>query len=550
MRIALVTQNDPFYLPLALQRFCEARRDVCAMIVLPAFNESRWATARRLYEFYGPLDFARLCARYVRAWSADRLNRLGPMTRPYSAADVARRAGVPFYRPPRINAPPFVARVREEIRPDLLVSVAASQIFRSELLSVPRLGCINLHSAPLPRYQGMMPNFWTLLHGEPEATVTVHYMDEKLDAGDILVQRSFPVGPGDSLHEVMIRSKRIGVEALLEAVEQIERGTARPRPMDPRQATYFSFPRRKHALRLRRMGRALLRGARVDEESLPRSARGAVLSSRARQRPSEGGMPGYIELYRQVRAEFARSPKSTAPWDTGNGLAGRLVFRPLGLLLAPLFIKLSLSGNVVTLLSFVMGMLGNALFLLGDPGLFLAGALCLFGFAALDFTDGLVARHQGKSTHYGKMMDLLSGVFVASFEPVFVGFGAARAGEAPAWLGTGALYLFLAAMATTLNLMSKLLAASFDLERAKVQRLGPSALEPPGTGGRGLRYRARRVLFHLTANTAQIVLLALTLAGFAFVFPLALFALASVQLAAVVLEVFRTGPKVLAVEKP
>jgi methionyl-tRNA formyltransferase len=259
MRIVLVTQEDPFYLPPALDALCAARgREIVGLIILPAFNERLTETARRLYEFYGPVDFVRLASRYVGAKLADRANRIRPFTRPFSAADVARRHGVPVYRPAKINAPVFVTQLRDDIRPDLLISIAASQILRQRVLDVPRLGCINLHSAPLPRYQGMMPNFWTMVHGEPEATVTVHYMVEKLDAGDIILQWPVPILAGDSLHDLMVRSKEIGVQAVLEAAEQIEHGTVRRRSMDPSQATYFTFPKREDARRLRRMGRALL----------------------------------------------------------------------------------------------------------------------------------------------------------------------------------------------------------------------------------------------------------------------------------------------------
>ena len=259
MRIALVTQEDPFYLPPALEGVCRARPgDVVALVILPAFNEGLAATARRLWEFYGPRDFVRLAVRYAWARAADVTNRVTPLTRPYSARDVARRHRVPVHDPPKINAAEFVAVLRDTIRPDLLVSIAASQILRPQVLSLPRYGCINLHSAPLPRYQGMMPNFWTMVHGEAEAAVTIHYMVEKLDAGEIIVQRAVPILPTDSLHDLMVRSKEIGVAALLEAIEQIERGTVRPRAMDASQATYFSFPKRADAVRLRRMGRALL----------------------------------------------------------------------------------------------------------------------------------------------------------------------------------------------------------------------------------------------------------------------------------------------------
>jgi methionyl-tRNA formyltransferase len=259
MRIALVTQEEPFYLPPALAALCAARQpDIVALIILPSFNEGLSATARRLYEFYGLWDFIRLSGRFIGAKIADKLNRLAPLTRPYSAVDVARRYDIPIYQPPKINAPEFVTALRDEIRPDLLISVAASQILKQRVLEVPPLGCINLHSAPLPRYQGMMPNFWTMLHDEPKAAVTVHYMVEKLDAGDIIVQLPVPIHPGDSLHNLMVRSKQIGVQALLEAAKQIEQGTVQGQPMDASRATYFSFPKRVDAQRLRQMGRALL----------------------------------------------------------------------------------------------------------------------------------------------------------------------------------------------------------------------------------------------------------------------------------------------------
>ena len=259
MRIAIVTQEEPFYLPPALDALCSARRDeIVGLIILPSFNEKLSDTARRLYNFYGPTDFANLAVRYGWSKLANKVNSIQPVTNPYSALDVARRHQVPVYQPPKINAKSFVQTLREEIRPDLLISIAASQILKKAVLETPPYGCINLHSAPLPRYQGMMPNFWTMMHGEPEATVTIHYMVEQLDAGDIILQRPVPILPQDSLHDLMVRSKAYGVQAILEAVDQIEAGTVQAQQMDASKATYFSFPTRDDAQKLRAQGRRLI----------------------------------------------------------------------------------------------------------------------------------------------------------------------------------------------------------------------------------------------------------------------------------------------------
>jgi len=259
MRIAIVTQEEPFYLPPALDTLCANQyNSIAALIILPSFNEKLTATARRLYNFYGVWDFVRLVVRFIWAKIADNINYFMTVTRPYSANDVARRLNIPVYRPAKINSPEFVTILQEKIQPTLLISVACSQILKKRVLEIPPLGCINLHSAPLPRYQGMMPNFWTLVHNEPEAAVTIHYMVDKLDAGDIILQRSVPIYSKDSLHDLMVRSKQIGIQVLLEAIQQIESGNVTAQPMELNQASYFSFPTRVDAERLRAQGRRLL----------------------------------------------------------------------------------------------------------------------------------------------------------------------------------------------------------------------------------------------------------------------------------------------------
>lgn len=259
MRIALVTQAEPFYLPPAVDLFCSQRgKDMVALIILPAFNEPLIDNVRRLYEFYGPSDFLKVVRRFIWAKFASNLNIFYQITRPYTIREIGRKYGIPIYQPVNLNSLNFIEVLKSEINPDLIISLAASQIFKKLILDVPRLGSINLHSAPLPRYQGMMPNFWMMLNDEAEGAVTVHLMGEKLDAGDILVQLPVPIYPSDSLHDLIVRSKKIGVQALLQAVDQIESGATKPRSMNREHATYFSFPKRDDTRKLRQKGRALL----------------------------------------------------------------------------------------------------------------------------------------------------------------------------------------------------------------------------------------------------------------------------------------------------
>jgi len=256
MRIVIVTQDEPFYLPAFLERVVQVRgKDIVGIVILKPFSKSLLAVARQMYDLYGPWDFLVYGLRFAWIKTMSALSRFLRLGGPWSVADVARRYGIPIYRPKNINNPDFLAVLSDKIRPDLIVSVAASQVFKKKILALPKYGCVNVHTAPLPRYRGMLPTFWVLLHGEKETAVTVHYMTEKLDDGDIIRQERVAILPDDTLDSLIRRTKRIGAEVLLQALEDIERGKVVRKPNDASQATYFSFPTREDARRFRALGR-------------------------------------------------------------------------------------------------------------------------------------------------------------------------------------------------------------------------------------------------------------------------------------------------------
>lgn len=258
-------------------------------------------------------------------------------------------------------------------------------------------------------------------------------------------------------------------------------------------------------------------------------------------------MSSYSELYREIKDEFSKSPKSRDPLGVDQALMGRF-YRPIGMVLAPIFIKMSFSANQVTLLSVLFGTLANILFVSGDARWFVTAALCYIVFCILDYTDGLVARHYKKSTYFGKMIDLLSGTMVASFIPFFVGYGVTKAGLLPGWMSSDH-FLFLSALASINNLVSKFLGASFSLAKAEVQNLTGQKREHVPINRKGFTFMMRRLMLHLRAATAQMALLIVTLLNVAFLFPIGLLALATFQLGVVVIEIFRTGPTALSLEK-
>ena len=146
-------------------------------------------------------------------------------------------SAVPVFQPARIRSEEAVANLRA-LAPEVIVVMAYGQILPSSVLEIPRRACLNLHASLLPRHRGAAPIQAALVAGESETGITVIYMDEGLDTGDILLQKALPILPneiGGSLHD---RLAALAPTALLEALDQLERGTAPRIAQDASQATY------------------------------------------------------------------------------------------------------------------------------------------------------------------------------------------------------------------------------------------------------------------------------------------------------------------------
>jgi methionyl-tRNA formyltransferase len=250
LRVLFVTEDDPIYVIRFFDTFLvEYPREkfaIVGMTIVAPFRESLAATARRILSFYGVVPASRLAARFA-----------GAKLRRRSIATLARREGIPLVSTTSVNDSRYLARIRE-FEPDVIVSVAAPEIFRDEILSTPRLGCINLHSGRLPKFRGMMPTFWQMLGGERQATVTVHEMAREVDAGRILGTVECPIHERDSVDRVMTEAKAAGARLMIRVLGEIARGTVVPRPLDMSEASYYSFPTRQDASNLLRRGHRLL----------------------------------------------------------------------------------------------------------------------------------------------------------------------------------------------------------------------------------------------------------------------------------------------------
>ena len=250
LRILFVTEDDPLYViqffKVFFAEYPREKLDIIGTTVVDAFHEPIWKTAWRMFRFYGLIDFIRLSLRFV-----------GVKLKRESISSLAQESGIKVVPAKSINDAQYL-QTAEALVPDVIVSVAAPEIFRRGILDLPRIKCINIHSGRLPVYRGMMPNFWQLLHGESHATITVHEMAEKLDAGGIIKTKEFPLLDHDSLDRVIVGTKQEGARLMIDVLCDIQCGILDSTPLDMSNASYFSFPQPKDVRALRKRGHNML----------------------------------------------------------------------------------------------------------------------------------------------------------------------------------------------------------------------------------------------------------------------------------------------------
>jgi methionyl-tRNA formyltransferase len=143
--------------------------------------------------------------------------------------EMAREKQIPFLTHSRINSSEFRNQLNK-YECDLFVSMSFNQIFRRELFEMPPLRTINCHAGKLPFYRGRNILNWALLNDEAEFGITVHYIDEGIDTGDILLQQSFPITDADTYRTLLERAYTGCAELLHLAILQLLKGTSSPKP--------------------------------------------------------------------------------------------------------------------------------------------------------------------------------------------------------------------------------------------------------------------------------------------------------------------------------
>ena len=177
-----------------------------------------------------------------------RLHRLGLGADP-SIAAYAEKQGIPTWRIKTANSARFQSRLRE-LAPDVVINQSQS-IIKKQLLDIPRIGVINRHNALLPKNRGRLTPFWVLYKREPETGVSIHFVDEGIDSGPIIVQKCIAVEPGESFASLVRKNYELAPIAMEEALAKLEAGQRAFLPNPDEEATYNTVPTLQDAWRYR-----------------------------------------------------------------------------------------------------------------------------------------------------------------------------------------------------------------------------------------------------------------------------------------------------------
>ena len=196
--------------------------------------------------FMGTPDISAVCLRELIAsdneivavvTGKDKPRGRGNVMTPTPVKALALEHGLPVYTPDTLRNEEF-AQLLREIDPDLIAVVAYGKILPVSVLDYPKYGCVNVHVSLLPKYRGAAPMQRAIIDGESETGVTIMYMAEGVDTGDIITSQAFPIGPEDDFEAIHDRSAEVGGKLLVKSIKDIENGTATRTPQDDTLATH------------------------------------------------------------------------------------------------------------------------------------------------------------------------------------------------------------------------------------------------------------------------------------------------------------------------
>ena len=237
MKIILITQDEPFYLNKSLKYLIENLPNYVEIVgcivsdVSPFGKKESFVTkALNTLNIFGLSFFLRYSVKFLKS----KLSRS-------SVKDLMKEKKINIIELKKSINSKDSLDILKQLKPDLLISIAGNEIFKEDLINLAPKGCLNLHTALLPKYRGLMPTFWALKNKEKHIGVSVFFVDEGIDSGPIIFQEKVEV-LDKTQEQLIIETKKLGMIGIIESIELIASGSYELLKNDEKNMTYFSFP--------------------------------------------------------------------------------------------------------------------------------------------------------------------------------------------------------------------------------------------------------------------------------------------------------------------
>lgn len=264
MRIFIITMDDPVQTHRFIKHIVQSQKhNIVGMAVSKGDRltigkkNSKILYVISLFLIMGPIHFLKNST-ITMLFKVRRLLSSIKLLRNPSILCYAQQNSIPSYSISSPNNKEFI-QVLKELNIDIIINQSQS-IIKKELLEIPRIGVINRHNALLPKNRGRLTPFWVLFKGEPETGVSIHFVNEGIDSGDIIIQEKYTVAKHDTFNSLVKKNYEIAPKAMIAAIEKLERGDYSYISNSDELATYNTIPTLKEAwlyrkrLMLRRLG--------------------------------------------------------------------------------------------------------------------------------------------------------------------------------------------------------------------------------------------------------------------------------------------------------
>lgn len=238
--------DDPIQTYQFIKDIIDAKKDKIVGLAIPKGNRLTISKGKSKYTYLfslllimGPWSFFQSSVRTLIFKLKMKLNKMGLAKSP-SIAAYANKNNIPTQYITTPNSKKFRTYL-ETLDLDIIIN-QSQNIIKKELLNIPKIGVLNRHNALLPKNRGRLTPFWVVFKGEKETGVSIHFVEEGIDSGDIIVQKRFKVEKRDGFNSVVKKNYTIASKAMVEAIDLLEKGQTEFQLNEDSEATYNTTP--------------------------------------------------------------------------------------------------------------------------------------------------------------------------------------------------------------------------------------------------------------------------------------------------------------------